>query len=65
MDHAQEAKRHRRMAEEMRARGEPMANEAIRAQYFLVADIYDVLAETEEHLAGNLKIRPAKVRLPQ
>ena len=55
MNHAEDAKRHRYMAEEMRARGELLADEGIRAQYFRIADSYDELADNEEQLVANLK----------
>ena len=53
MDYAEEAKRHRYQAEDARAKGDLMADEVTRAQYFRVAAAYDAMADSEELLANG------------
>jgi hypothetical protein len=62
MNYADAVNRHRYQAEEARAKGELMGDEATREQYFRMADAYDTLADNEERAAANaaLAAKPPK-----
>lgn len=53
MDHAADAKRHRHMAEEMRAKAGIMSDHEVRSTYLRLADGYDLMADGDERLARN------------
>ena len=55
MDFAEEARRHRQMAEECRTMASCMKDEGIRAQYLRLAKDYDRLAMHEARVAANMK----------
>ena len=48
-----EAERHRYQAEELRAKAELMADEETRAQYFRMAEAYEMLANNAEQVVRD------------
>jgi hypothetical protein len=56
MDYAEEAERHRRLAEEYRTMADYETDDGIRVQYRKLAEVYDALAENEARVARNLGI---------
>jgi hypothetical protein len=55
VDHAADAKRFRRQAEQFRAIAEGMSDKGIRAAYLERAKAYEKLADNEERAVKNLK----------
>lgn len=55
MDYAEEAERHRHLAEEYRAMADCTPFDALRVQYLRLSEVYDTLAEHEDQVALNLK----------
>ena len=55
MDFAEEARRHRDMAEECRTKASSMKDEGIRAQYRRLAEDFDQLATHEARVAANMR----------
>jgi len=55
MDHSAEAKRHRHMAEELRTKAGLMTDTEVCATYTRLAESYELLADSEERRALNLK----------
>jgi hypothetical protein len=55
MDYADDAERHRYLAEEYRAMAECTPFDGLRVQYLRLSRAYDALAENEDQVAFNLK----------
>ena len=55
MDYADDAERHRHLAEEYRAMADCTPFGGLRTQYLTLSEVYDTLAENEDQVALNLK----------
>lgn len=55
MDYAEDATRHRHIAEEYRAMADCTPFDGLRAQYLRLSEAYESLADNEDQVAFNLK----------
>lgn len=55
MDYADDAQRHRHLAQEYRAMADCTPFDGLRAQYIRLSEAYDALAENEDEVALNLR----------
>jgi hypothetical protein len=55
MDYADDAERHRHLAEEYRAMADCTPFDGLRIQYLRLSEVYDALAEHEDQVALDLK----------
>ena len=53
MDHASEAARHRRLAEQFRAKADRMGDYEVKAYYRSIASSYDAIADSDDMLARD------------
>ena len=58
MDHAANAARHRKHADECRTIASMMDSEAMREQYLKLAEAYEQLADNEEMVGANIAKLP-------
>ena len=59
-----EAERHRYQAEELRAKAELMVDEETRAQYFRMAEAYEMLANSREQLVRGTGLPDGQTPAP-
>lgn len=55
MNYAEEAERHRAMAEEYRTMADNTPHDVLRPSYLEIAKVYDRLAESEVRVPHNLR----------
>lgn len=57
MDYSANAKRYRDQAEELRAKSDLMKDPETSAQYLRMAEAYDTLADCQDDLARNMRVK--------